>query len=123
MVPLVAQVDVTLAYSYPVGMLCIGVTLFLLGTKRYVINRPNGDLFSAKPETALGANSTIGLGTVFRISVLIIPFNIAYSQMATTFIVQGTVMKKAFGFIDAASMNNADAISVLVMGYVIGNVL
>ncbi len=43
--------------------------------------------------------------------------------MATTFIVQGTVMKKAFGWIDAASMNNADAISVAFFGYLIGAIM
>jgi len=59
--------------------------------------------------------------TIFKISALIIPFNIAYSQMATTFIIQGTVMKRAFGWIDAASMNNADAISVLLFGHLVGS--
>eukprot|EP00934_Nitzschia_sp_Nitz4_P008441 Nitzschia sp. Nitz4//scaffold4_size323378//111435//113603//NITZ4_000648-RA/size323378-processed-gene-0.274-mRNA-1//1//CDS//3329553363//8431//frame0 len=117
-VPLVAQIDVTLAYSYPLGMLCIGVTLFLLGTKRYVVHRPTGDMFSSKKDSS---NNSFGLSTVFRITTLIIPFNIAYSQMATTFIVQGTVMEKAFGWIDAACMNNADAIGVLFFGYVVGN--
>jgi len=63
------------------------------------------------------------LGTIFKISALIIPFNIAYSQMATTFIIQGTVMKRAFGWIDAASMNNADAIAVLFFGHVVGSYL
>ena len=118
-VPLVAQHDISLAYSYPVGMLCIGVLLFVLGTERYVKQKPAGNLFSRKRKTAY-VESPIGLGTIFRITALIIPFNIAYSQMATTFIIQGTVMKKAFGFIDAASMNNADAISVLFFGSVVG---
>jgi POT family proton-dependent oligopeptide transporter len=115
-----AQTDVTLAYSYPVGMMCIGVTLFLLGSKRFVIHRPSGDLFAAKPKPTNGGDSAVSLTSVLRISLLIVPFNIAYSQMATTFIVQGTVMEKAFGFIDAASMNNADAVSVLFFGYVLG---
>lgn len=118
-VPIMAQSDVTLAYSYPVGMMCIGVTLFLMGTKRYVTTPPSGELFTAKSKSTNGDDTTSGLLTVLRISLLIVPFNIAYSQMATTFIVQGTVMKKAFGFIDAASMNNADAISVLFFGYVV----
>ncbi len=118
--PIMAQSDVTLAYSYPVGMMCIGVTLFLMGTKRYVTSRPSGELFGAKSKSPNGDDSTAGLVTVLRISLLIVPFNIAYSQMATTFIVQGTVMKKAFGFIDAASMNNADAVSVLFFGYIVG---
>jgi POT family proton-dependent oligopeptide transporter len=35
--------------------------------------------------------------------------------------VQGTVMRKAFGFLDASTMNNCDALSVLMFGYVIGH--
>lgn len=119
-VPVVAQHDITLAYSYPVGMLCTGLVLFVLGTERYVKHKPMGNLF-AKKSIAGTADSTIGLGTIFKITGLIIPFNIAYSQMATTFIIQGTVMKKAFGFLDAASMNNADAISVLLFGWLVAN--
>jgi POT family proton-dependent oligopeptide transporter len=68
-----------------------------------------------------GQSSMLGLLTILRISMLIIPFNIAYSQMATTFIVQGTVMRKAFGWIDAATMNNADAMSVLLCGHLVGS--
>uniref|UniRef100_A0A7S0GC59 Major facilitator superfamily (MFS) profile domain-containing protein n=1 Tax=Proboscia inermis TaxID=420281 RepID=A0A7S0GC59_9STRA len=39
--------------------------------------------------------------------------------MATTFIIQGTVMQKAFGFVDASEMNNADTLSVLLFGNII----
>ena len=118
-VPVIAQIDITLAYTYPLAMMLIGVCLFLLGSKRYVVHSPSGDLFSNK-SAPISRDSQSGLGPVFRISALIIPFNIAYSQMATTFIVQGTVMRKELNFIDAASMNNADAVSVLFFGYVIG---
>lgn len=148
-VPIVAQHDVTLAYTYPPAMLGIGVMLFLMGTPRYVRHPPAGDLFSSFPWSSSeggtktkrkkknGAStkhtaSTAGLSrppesdqtslmTIFRVSALVVPFNIAYSQMATTFIIQGTVMKKAFGFIDAASMNNADAVAVLVFGHWVGS--
>ncbi|VEU34099.1 unnamed protein product [Pseudo-nitzschia multistriata] len=168
-VPLVAQSDVTLAYTFPVAMLLIGIVLFLSGTSRYVRHPPKGDMFkgvnikwwrssrskktgtqkktlsvtssidsatstssvdtvdsvppapsSSKSSSKNGSPSASGLGTIFKISALIIPFNIAYSQMATTFIIQGTVMKRAFGWIDAASMNNADAVSVLVFGHLVG---
>jgi proton-dependent oligopeptide transporter, POT family len=63
------------------------------------------------------------LFTSFRISLLIVPFAIAYSQMPTTFIVQGTVMAKAgpFGSIDAATMNSVDTLSVLFFGYMVSN--
>jgi POT family proton-dependent oligopeptide transporter len=132
LVPLLAQHNVTLAYFVPVGMLSLGVGLFAVGSKRYVRDQPKD------PSATLAANicrrrppkrpaytppntDSIGLDMIFRISLLIIPFNIAYSQMATTFIVQGTVMEKAFGWIDAACMNNADAVSVLLFGYLIGS--
>lgn len=115
-VPIMCQHNVTVAYFIPVAMLSTGVLLFILGTPRYVIYKPRGDLL---------ANTNDGTGlsilAVGRVCLLIVPFNIAYSQMATTFVVQGTVMEKAFGFIDAASMNNADAIAVLIFGYIIGN--
>lgn len=138
-VPVVAQYDVTLAYSYPLTMLVIGVLLFLLGTPRYVKHPPSRNLFSdffgcgkkgrrnhkytkvAAASPTPNGTSNLGLITIFRISMLIIPFNIAYSQMATTFIVQGTVMSKGFGFIDAATMNNADAVSVLLCGHLVGS--
>jgi dipeptide/tripeptide permease len=123
LVPIVAQYDLTLAYTYPVAMLCIGVLLFVLGTPRYIRQSKTGDLFSNKKTVKTvpsGGDQSISLFTIFRISTLIIPFCIAYSQMATTFIVQGNVMKEAFGIIDAASMNNADAVAVLTFGWFVG---
>eukprot|EP00529_Nitzschia_sp_RCC80_P009382 CAMPEP_0113455026 /NCGR_PEP_ID=MMETSP0014_2-20120614/8165_1 /TAXON_ID=2857 /ORGANISM="Nitzschia sp." /LENGTH=775 /DNA_ID=CAMNT_0000346447 /DNA_START=122 /DNA_END=2449 /DNA_ORIENTATION=- /assembly_acc=CAM_ASM_000159 len=145
-VPIVAQRDITQAYMYPLAMLCMGVILFLAGTPRYVRHAPTGTMFedvcgkknkkgkrsnnryapSASPMIGGGVgsdgqSSKLGLLTILRISMLIIPFNIAYSQMATTFIVQGTVMRKAFGWIDAATMNNADAVSVLLCGHIVGS--
>mmetsp|Transcript_33807 Transcript_33807/g.49685 ORF Transcript_33807/g.49685 Transcript_33807/m.49685 type:complete len:650 (-) Transcript_33807:149-2098(-) len=121
MVPILAQSNITLAYCIPVCTLTLGVICFVSGTPRYVLTKPKGDLLSKKPDTLISENNLSGLGIMFGISMLIIPFNVAYSQMSTTFIVQGTVMQNAFGFIDAASMNNADTISVLCFGYLIGN--
>jgi dipeptide/tripeptide permease len=123
-VPLLAQENVTLAYFLPVVMLSMGVCLFLLGTRRYVRSKPKGGLFKKKKRVAIlnTGGPTIGLDVILRISLLIVPFCIAYSQMATTFILQGTVMEKGFGFIDAAMMNNADAVSVLLFGSFIGSV-
>ena len=122
LVPVWAQHNVTEAYFIPVVVLTLGIFLFLMGGSRYVRSKPKGnfDMFLPSPKPAYGSPETIPLSTIFRISLLIVPFNIAYSQMATTFIVQGTVMKRAFGWIDAASMNNADAVAVLVFGYVVG---
>jgi POT family proton-dependent oligopeptide transporter len=85
----------------------------------------SSSISSNKSSDTLGSTSSSksnsSLLTIFKISALIIPFNIAYSQMATTFIIQGTVMKRAFGWIDAASMNNADAVSVLLFGHLVGS--
>mmetsp|Transcript_46370 Transcript_46370/g.52698 ORF Transcript_46370/g.52698 Transcript_46370/m.52698 type:complete len:775 (-) Transcript_46370:223-2547(-) len=142
-VPFVAQRNMIYAYTFPVTMLLIGILMFLSGTPRYVCHPPSGDLLKGiqwfpnrkKKNNASSSSSSplsnkssdtfasSSLVTIFKISALTIPFNIAYSQMATTFIVQGTVMKRAFGWIDAASMNNADAIAVLTFGHLVGSYL
>jgi len=131
LIPIIAQHNVTIAYSIPVAMLSMGVLLFVLWTPRYVRSKPRGDLrlcslFGKRRQASAGSRSSssaskISLYKTFRISALVIPFCIAYSQQPTTLIVQGTVMKKAFGFIDAATMNSMDAISVLVFGYLVGS--
>jgi dipeptide/tripeptide permease len=120
-IPLIAQHNVTVAYFLPACVLALGVVIFAMGSPRYVKSKPKGSLFGKKHKSLQPVEDTIPLFVIFRISLLIIPFNIAYSQMATTFIVQGTVMEKGFGWIDAACMNNADAISVLFFGRVIGS--
>mmetsp|Transcript_13069 Transcript_13069/g.21485 ORF Transcript_13069/g.21485 Transcript_13069/m.21485 type:complete len:737 (+) Transcript_13069:46-2256(+) len=155
-VPIVAQWDVTWAYCIPVIVLVVGVSLFLLGGRRYVKPVPRYDVGywmrdvvfggegggggrsssssrsqrdKMKEEQQLlqqsshnGPADKVGIGTVLLLSSLVIPFNIAYAQMATSFIVQGSVMK-SWGMIDAPMMNNADAISVLAFGYIIGNII
>lgn len=150
-VPLLAQWNVTVAYFVPVCMLGCGVLLFLSGTTRYIRPKPKHDLGyfvrkicgeegrRSKRSRSNNANnnhhgiliqsnpsatqtSKVGVFTILRLSLLIVPFNIAYSQMATTFILQGTVMEN-FGVVDAPMMNNVDAFSILTMGYMIGNVL
>ena len=119
-VPVLAQYDVTLAYFLPVMMLTLGLSLFMMGSSRYVKSHPAGKRYGRRPKI-LESSESNGMMTIFKISLLVIPFNIAYSQMATTFIVQGTVMKRAFGIVDAACMNNADAIAVLLFGYIVGS--
>jgi proton-dependent oligopeptide transporter, POT family len=122
--PILAQHHVTAAYMLPVAMLSVGIVIFVWGTPHYVQNRPRGDVCSTllrsttRTKGTAGGATTIPLTTILRISLLIVPFCIAYSQMPTTFIVQGTVMEKAFGVIDAATMNSLDAVSVLLFGYV-----
>jgi proton-dependent oligopeptide transporter, POT family len=143
-VPLLAQWNVTVSYFIPVMMLIVGIALFMMGSPRYIISQPknqfhvwtlftcfshhkkkqknklSSNYYSTDDHTSAPPGGTIPLTVIMTISILTIPFNIAYSQMATTFIVQGTVMKKALGFIDAASMNNADAVAVLLFGGWVG---
>jgi proton-dependent oligopeptide transporter, POT family len=123
-VPIVAQHDVTIAYMLPCVLLSLAFLVFLGGSPRYVRSKPRGDLLKRQPKNAnLNAGPYISLMTVFRVVLLIVPFCIAYNQMPTTFIVQGTVMRKAFGVIDAAAINALDAISVLTFGWITGNVI
>lgn len=125
LIPILAQHNVSLAYSIPVVMLTLGVAVFVLGTPRYVRSKPPSftEFRARRNKRNQTSQQEPSFLTIFMICFLIIPFCIAYSQMATVFIVQGTVMRKAFGWIDAASMNNADALSVLTFGYLIGNYL
>jgi proton-dependent oligopeptide transporter, POT family len=128
-VPVMAQTNVSLAYTVPVIALAFAVGIFVMGNQRYVRSPPKVDwdvVFGKKKKRKaiiLDAGEQIPLSVMLRVCSLVIPFNIAYSQMATTFIVQGNVMQKAFGWIDAASMNNADAVAVLVFGYIVGSVV
>ena len=123
-VPIMAQHNLTVAYMIPVAMLAFGVVLFLAGTSRYCISKPRGDFVTIicpkKKQVDFDTSSPLTLWTVLKVCCLVIPFSVVYSQNATMFIVQGTVMKTAFGFLDAAGMNNADACAVLLFGYFIG---
>lgn len=130
LIPLMAQENVTVAYFLPVILLSLGIALFALGSSRYVRSTPASsvwEFFCAKKKkkvsvyTTNNSGDSIPLSVILRVSLLTVPFCIAYSQMATTFIVQGTVMEKAFGFVDAACMNNADAVAVLLFGYLVGS--
>lgn len=122
--PILAQTHVTAAYLLPVAMLGFGVLLFIMGTPHYVISQPveGGFLCSTKKRrTSTSSDNTVPLTSILHISLLIVPFCIAYSQMPTTFILQGTIMKKAFHVVDAATMNSLDALSVLIFGYLTGS--
>jgi proton-dependent oligopeptide transporter, POT family len=139
-VPLMAQENVTWAYFVPVLLLSAGMVLFGAYSSRFICTPPKKHDGSHIFSSCLGGNKSkrgrlqhyssssstpepIPISAIFRISLLVIPFNIVYSQMSTTFILQGTVMAKAYGFIDAACMNNADAIAVLFFGQAIGGML
>jgi POT family proton-dependent oligopeptide transporter len=120
-VPLLAQRHVTLAYAVPVAMLTSAVILFLSGTSRYVIAKPAHNLFQQQRKQV--SDSSVSLATMFRISLLIVPFCMAYSQMPTVYILQGSVMERAFdGVVDAATINCVDTLSVLLVGRTVGRV-
>ena len=87
-------------------------------------SRSKRDRFAMQPSksSSVGEGGRVGIGTIALLSGLVVPFNVAYAQMATTFIVQGSVMRNV-GIVDAPMMNNADAVSVLAFGYLIGNVI
>jgi dipeptide/tripeptide permease len=144
-VPIIAQHNVTAAYFIPVGTMAVALLVFILGAPRYVHMKPDKtsllktlqvigsstvccqgfDSKKASNGGTLSDNFVQGvkhLLYIIPITALVVPFNVVYSQMATTFIVQGTVMKNA-GFIDASMMQNIDAISVLFFGFVIGQYL
>lgn len=122
LVPVLAQHNVTVAYFLPVCMLSVGILIFLFGSPRYVRSKPKRSQLSKKTHKLSSAtNDQSPLSAITRVSLLIVPFNIAYSQMGTTFILQGNIMRKEFGWIDAATMNNADAVAVLIFGYIIGS--
>jgi len=100
-VPIIAQYNVTKAYLLPCGLLTLGIMIFISGTPRYVISKPRGDLHLSElclkkkkedDETTYMIQDPnmpppVPLSQVFRITLLIVPFCIAYSQMPTTFIV------------------------------------
>jgi proton-dependent oligopeptide transporter, POT family len=148
-VPLLAQSNVTLAYFLPLILLTMGMVMFMFRSSRFVVAKPKRNdttdrilqfltccccccrshqkIKKRKSHSFTHLNTSsdpIPISAIFRISLLVVPFNIVYSQMSTTFIVQGTVMKKTFyNLIDAACMNNADAIAVLIFGHFVGTIL
>ncbi len=58
------------------------------------------------------------LAAVVVVTALVVPFNIVYAQMGTTYTTQGMAMQP-IGIIDASWMQNADAISVLFFGFIV----
>ena len=139
-IPIVVQSDMFAAYMIPVCGLFLCLVIFLMGTPRYVRYKPEGrdtvntlkacggSLLHCPPsltkEEAVYGKDFIQnvkmLLAVVPITSLTICFNMAYAQMSTTFIVQGNAMAPAV-VIDASMMQNVDAISVLLSGWLIGS--
>ena len=144
LVPLLAQKDITLAYLLPFAGLALGILVFVQGTKRYVRVRPDSRTLS-KTLLLLGSavlgkpfysskksnggpyddsfvNGVKQLLSVVPVASLTLPFNIAYSQMITVYVVQGSVMRP-LSFIDSSMMINVNAVGVLIAGFFVDRYL
>ena len=136
--PLLAQTNVTFAYTVPFGAMSLGILVFLLGTKRYVRVQPDGRALSDTFKVLIGSalhvkpfdlskksnggnyddsfvDGVKRLLAIVPVASLTLPFNIAYSQMITVYVVQGTAMRP-LSFIDSSMMINVNAIGVLIAG-------
>jgi len=138
--PVVAQVNIIVAYSIPPVLMTLALLIFLSGSRRYVKSKPNNtDLWntlrilgqavvcyksidSQKVSQGGTHQDTFVDGIkqflyVIPITALTIPFNVAYTQLTGQIITQGQAMQP-YGFLDAAVMNNCEALSVLIFGFV-----
>uniref|UniRef100_A0A7S2WJF0 Uncharacterized protein n=1 Tax=Mucochytrium quahogii TaxID=96639 RepID=A0A7S2WJF0_9STRA len=133
-------------YLLPVSLLSLALILFVLGTRRYVLMKPQGSVIM-KSIQATGAatfrcppsfnavkishggkyeDSFISkmqmMGLVVVVMLFTVPFNIVYSQIATVFITQGNAMQKV-GIVDGSWMSNFDSISVIFSGFLVSGVI
>lgn len=138
-VPLVAQVNLSWAYSLPLWALAFGIFFLVLGSPRYVRLHPDHRplqrtlqlLASAltNQQPLERAKKTLGgdydsafvegvqrLLAVIPMSCLTLPFNVVYSQMMTVFVVQGSAMNSFLDLVDSSMMLNVEAIGVLLAG-------
>lgn len=109
-------------------LLLVAVMVFVAGSKRYVIRIPHASqthIVTMDEETAgvIASHKQPNFRDVALIMALIIPFNIAYNQCPTTFMVQGAVMEPFLGFIEAPSLDILDSVSVLVAGFIVSSYL
>ncbi|GBG25278.1 Protein NRT1/ PTR FAMILY 8.4 [Hondaea fermentalgiana] len=141
-IPIIMQSNVFAAYMIPVVGLSLGVIVFVLGTPLYVRVRAQGsDIVESlramvascqqcppsleKTKASHGGNyddifidKVKVIGRLVPIMLTVVPFNMAYGQMSNVFVIQGSVMQPV-GFIDASWMQNFDAFSVLLSGFVL----
>lgn len=145
-IPLIVQINAFGAYMIPFCCLCIGLVCFILGTKRYVRMKPQGsDILESLKATGYACTYCppslekvkVSNGGKFEdifiekvkiiarlvpIMIAIVPFNMAYGQMSSVFVVQGGVMQSV-GMIDASWMQNFDAFAVLFNGFLVSRFL
>jgi len=144
-VPILAQHSMEKAYAVPVFGFIIGFAVFLAFSKRYVRRPPESQaLFgtlklignstirckslnaSKKSNGGSIPDSVVGgvkrLLVIAPVSMLTLPFNIAYNQMSSIFLFQGNAMRTV-AFIDSSFMSNFDSFSVLIAGAIVGTFL
>jgi proton-dependent oligopeptide transporter, POT family len=145
LIPILAEIHLQAAYLVPCVSLVVGLLIFIAGSKRYIKRPPENKALlqtskilgqrllccKSMDKSKLSNGGSFGdsfvdgvkrLLLVIPISLLTLPFNIAYSQMSTIFILQGVAMQP-LGLLDAALMSSFDPISVLVAGFLVGSVL
>jgi len=142
-VPILAQYSIEAAYAIPVVGFIFGFAVFLAFSKRYVYRPPERKaLFSTlgligntairckplnKSKRSNGGffpdhfvNGVKRLLIVAPVSMLTLPFNIAYNQMSTVFLFQGNAMRTVATVVNSSFMTNFDSIAVLVAGAIVG---
>lgn len=146
LIPLLAQINVTVAYSIPAVTMTIGVVIFASGYRRYVQMKPNKAAlyemisiigaavacprvgFNKSKESNGGKHSDSSVDGVKRllrvipISGLQIPSTTVYILTWSVLVLQGTNMNNE-GMIDASMMTNVAALMVLVSGFLLGQFL
>ena len=145
LIPIVAQKNLSVAYIIPVITLFIGLVIFVMGKNRYVHRPPEKETmvstlklfgksmfqcnsFEQSKQSNGGSfddsfvDGVKRLLCVIPVSLLVLPFTIAYYQMSTVFVIQGEAMKQ-MGLLDASLMMNFDPLFVLVAGFLIGTYL
>ena len=141
-IPVVVKSNTFAGYMIPTCCFAVAVLVFVAGSSRYVRMKPQGKenltvlAISGKAVCGLqglerkrasrgGRYSDVlvqsikQLCAIIPVTLLVVPFNIAYSQMVDTFVAQGTVMADC-GFVDAAWMQNFDAFAVILAGLFTG---
>jgi hypothetical protein len=136
LVPLVAQLNETAAFLAPAGLVALCLLVFTLCSSRYVKVSPCRDALAKTfqvvggdgcwprsrrfPLSRRGARAAQQLMRVVIVSSLKLPFDLAFCQMTTVFLIQAMAMRP-IGFIDAAMMLNFNAICGILGGAVLGS--
>lgn len=142
-IPTVVRQNPFAGYMIPVVVFSLGISIFILGSSRYTKMKPQGKTNLKvlkisgiaicgcqgleKQKVSNGGRypdvlvrSIKQLAAIIPITTLCVPFNIVWGEMMGMIQAQGIVMQNV-GFVDAAWMQNFDAIAVIVCGAVVGS--